>query len=108
MEIVSQGEGRAVLRFPVQPQFHNAGGIMQGGMYAVLLDMAMAVASPGMMTATLQYSILRPVSSGYVTVSAELVKAGRRIVYMEAEMRDEEGRLVARGNQNGPPTSRET
>jgi uncharacterized protein (TIGR00369 family) len=105
-ELLEYGEGRAVLRFPVLPQYMNPLGQLQGGMFGVLMDSAMAVAARGLATATMQISILRPVTGGHVTVTGTVVKAGRSIIYCEAEVRDAEGRLVARGNQNGVPRSR--
>jgi len=103
MELVSREPGRATLRFAFRPEFTNPVGQLQGGMYAVLMDAAMAVAAGGIATATMQFSILRPISEGTVTVTGEVVKKGRTILYAEAEIRDDEGRLVARGNQSGLP-----
>ncbi len=100
-EIMERGEGRAVLRYPVLAEYTNPLGQLQGGMYAVMLDSAMAVAAGGIATATMQFSIFRPVTEGFVTVTGEVVKDGKTIIYAEATMHDELGRLVARGNQNG-------
>jgi uncharacterized protein (TIGR00369 family) len=61
----------------------------------------MATAADGISTATLQYSIFRPATSGFLTVTGEVVRRGRRIIYAEAEVRDDQGRLVAKGNQHG-------
>ncbi|MGI8925964.1 MAG: PaaI family thioesterase [Tepidiformaceae bacterium] len=102
-EMISWEEGRAVLRFPVREEWMNPLGQLQGGIFAAMMDGAMAVAALGIATATLQVSILRPVSAGMLTVTGEVVKAGRRVIYAEAEARDEAGRLVARGNQSGLP-----
>jgi len=44
-EILERGEGRAVLRYPVKPEYSNPLGQLQGGMYAVMLDSAMAAAA---------------------------------------------------------------
>lgn len=100
-EILERGEGRAVLRYPVKPEYANPLGQLQGGMYAVMLDSAMAAAAGGIATATMQFSIFRPVTDGFVTVTGEVIKDGKTIIYAEATMHDEQGRLVARGNQNG-------
>jgi uncharacterized protein (TIGR00369 family) len=100
-EIISHVEGRASIRFPVQDRHKNPMGILQGGMYAVMMDVAMAVASEGLATAAMQFSILRPASSGFVIASGEVVRRGRTLIYAEAEVRDEAGTLLARGNQTG-------
>ena len=100
-EVLERSEGRAVLRFPVEARFKNPMGILQGGMYATFMDMAMAIASNGISTATLQVNLLKPASGGHVVVTGEVVRQGKTITYAEAEMRDEEGNLLARGNQTG-------
>jgi uncharacterized protein (TIGR00369 family) len=84
--------------------FTNPFGQLQGGVFAVLMDSAMAVASGGLATATMQFSIFRPAHPGMqLIVTGEVVKRGKSIIYAEAEVRDEAGNLVARGNQNGVP-----
>jgi uncharacterized protein (TIGR00369 family) len=98
-EIVERSEDRAVLRFPVKAEFTNPRGQVQGGILGAMMDGCMAIAANGLATAAMQYSLLRPVASGHVVVSAEVVRRGRQVLYCEAEIRDEEGRLVARGNQ---------
>ena len=108
MELVERGEGRAAPRWAVREEFTNPLGQVQGGVYGVLMDTAMAIAADGIATATMQFSILRPAVPGMVlAISAEVVRAGRNIVYAEAEVRDDAGRLVARGNQNGLPRDRQ-
>lgn len=102
-ELIEHGEGRCVLRYPVLPEYTNPMGQLQGGMYGVMMDSAMAIAAGGIATATMQINIFRPVSSGWLTVTGEVVKRGKRILYAEAEVPDEQGNLVARGNQNGLP-----
>jgi uncharacterized protein (TIGR00369 family) len=103
-ELLEQGEGRARIRFPVLPQYMNPAGQLQGGMFAVMMDNAMAIAADGIATAAMQFSILRPATGGHVVASAEVVRAGRNLIYAEAEIRDEEsGKLLARGNQTGLP-----
>ncbi|HMO96050.1 MAG TPA: PaaI family thioesterase [Tepidiformaceae bacterium] len=102
-EIIEHGEGRAVLRYPFLADYTNPMGQLQGGMYGVMMDSAMAIAAGGIATATMQINIFRPVSKGWLTVTGEVVKRGKRIVYAEAEVRDQDGNLVARGNQNGLP-----
>ena len=100
-EILSREDGRATIRFPVEDRFKNPFGMLQGGMFAAMMDMAMAVASEGLATASMQFSILRPATSGHVIVTGEIVRKGKTLIYPEAEVRDEQGTLLARGNQTG-------
>ena len=46
-EIETAAEGCSELRFKVRPEFTIPGGVLQGGMIAVMLDMAMAAAGHG-------------------------------------------------------------
>jgi uncharacterized protein (TIGR00369 family) len=102
-ELLSHGEGRASIRFPIRDEYKNPANQLQGGMYGVMMDMAMAIASDGIATASLQVSLLRPATQGHVIASAEIIRRGRNLIYAEAEVRDEEGKLLARGNQTGIP-----
>lgn len=102
-EVIERSDGRAVMRFPVLPAYTNYVGQLQGGMFAVMMDAAMSTAAGGIATATLQYSIFRPATEGFLIVTGEVIRRGRRIIYAEASVHDEQGRLVARGNQHGLP-----
>lgn len=103
--IIEQREGYAKLHCPVLDAYTIGNGQLQGGFYAVMLDAAMAVASAGQLsTATLQINLLRPAFTGQVlTVTGEVVRKGRRVLYAEGEVRGEDGKLIARGNQTGLP-----
>ena len=103
-EIVTASDGCSELRFEVRPEFTIPGGVLQGGMIAVMLDMAMAVAEHGAIsTASLHYDILRPVDTKVVIVTARITRKGRRIVFAEAEMRNADGQVLARGTQTAVP-----
>ena len=103
-EIEPAAEGYSELRFKVRPEFTIPGGVLQGGMIAVMLDMAMAAAGHGYIsTASLHCEILRPVESRVVIVTGRITRKGRRIVFAEAEMRDAEGQILARGTQTAVP-----
>jgi uncharacterized protein (TIGR00369 family) len=103
-EIVTAADGSSELRFKVRPEFTIPGGVLQGGIIAAMLDMAMATAAHGYIsTASLHCEILRPVEAKVVIVSARITRKGRRIVFAEAEMRDAEGKVLARGTQTAVP-----
>lgn len=106
-ELLERTEGRAVIRFPVEDRFKNPMGVLQGGMFAVMLDMAMAMASNGVSTASLQVNLLRPATGGHVIATGEIVRQGKNVIYAEAEIRSEDGTLLARGNQTGLVINRE-
>ena len=46
-------------------------------------------------TIEMQTRYHRPVATGTLTATAEVITAGRRVVHLRAETRDHDGRLVA-------------
>jgi acyl-coenzyme A thioesterase PaaI-like protein len=97
-------DGESHIGFKKRPEFTIPGGMMQGGIVAVMLDMAMAMAGEGKLsTASLQYEILRPVLDDEITVKGKIVRAGRRIVFAEAVMTNAEGVVLAKGTQTAVP-----
>ena len=52
---------------------------------------------------SIHVEIHRPVTADRVIVKAHLTKQGRRIVFAAAEMRDQEGTLLAKGTQTAVP-----
>jgi uncharacterized protein (TIGR00369 family) len=96
---------RVVGHLDLGPAHHTPWGIVHGGIYSSAIETAAstgasrAVADRGMfavgMTNTTQF--LRPVTGGTVALEAVAVHQGRSQQLWEAEVRDETGRLVARG-----------
>ena len=99
--------GRTVWRMPADERFANPAGILQGGFLAALCDSAMGASSVTWargrkvrsLTAELKISFLAPVSpGGNLTCTAQVVSGGGRVAFLEAEVADDEGRLVARAS----------
>ncbi len=92
------------IRFAMRPDFMIPAGVVQGGIVATMLDMAMATAvNGGLSTASFHFEIMRPVREREVTVKGRIVRKGRRIIFAEAEMTNDEGALLARGTQTAVP-----
>ncbi|MFN2532319.1 MAG: PaaI family thioesterase [Pyrinomonadaceae bacterium] len=96
------GFGRAVLAMEVTDKLKQNDGIVHGGAIASLIDSATAFAilpllGEGERTTTIDLTInfLRPLSSGSATATATLLRAGRRIISVSAEVHNDEGKLVA-------------
>ncbi len=104
-DVLEQADGRAVLRFTPQPEWTIGNGIVQGGLVTAMLDMAMAFAAGGLSTATITVDILRPAIGPHLTATGTITKQGRRLLFAEAELVDDDGRLVARGTQTALPVS---
>ncbi len=106
-EILSQEEGRIEILYGVRPELTIGSGVVQGGIVASMLDMAMAFSENGnISTASLHVDILRPVTGEKLKVVGQVTRRGRRIVFIEAEMTNDEGQIVARGRQTAVPLSK--
>jgi acyl-CoA thioesterase len=99
---VSSGEGRAFYELDVQPDLLNPNGMLHGGPVYTMVDYSMGAATmsvvePGQYCATIEIkmSYLAPVRAGTLRCETEVVKKGRRIVFLESKVRDDTGRLVA-------------
>jgi uncharacterized protein (TIGR00369 family) len=91
------------LALPLRPEFIQGGGVVAGGILAALADEAMAHVvlanlNPGESTATIEMNVryLKSVREGTARAEARVVKRGRQVVTVEAEVKDGEGRLLAR------------
>ena len=87
------GDGYAVLRMRYDERWLRPGGYIFGGMLMTLADMAIYYAimsvvglKPMTVTNELKINFLRPAVGGDVLARAEVLKAGRRIVYGEIRL----------------------
>lgn len=98
--------GRAVLSLAVKPELIQGAGVAAGGVLATLLDEAMAHAiipslADGQRCATVELSTryLAPVKKGQrLTAEARVVKAGKRVVFVEGTVVNGDGEAVARAD----------
>lgn len=102
IEVESVGAGTATLAVPVRHELMRNDGIVHGGVMASLIDSAFAFAiipilADGERTVTVDLTIhyLRPLSSGVVKASARIVRAGRRVITVSADLFDENDKLAA-------------
>lgn len=96
-------EGRVVMRMQIAEHHRNPQGIVHGGAIAGLLDSVCGLSlrtllPPEITHRTIQLTItyLRPGRSGLLEAVGTAVHSGSRMGYSEAEVRDEQGKLVAR------------
>lgn len=103
--------GRTVWRMTADERFANPVGMVQGGFLAAVADSAMGAASvtwaqehepSGRVfsaNAELKISFLRPVRVGSVlTCTSWVVSGGSRAVFLEAEVADQDERVVAKAS----------
>ncbi|HET9442413.1 MAG TPA: PaaI family thioesterase [Acidimicrobiales bacterium] len=107
---------RTVWRMEADERFANPAGLVQGGFLAAFADSAMGATCVRFArgervvaaNAELKVSLVRPVPAGSrLTCTATVVSGGRRVVFLEAEIADEEGRLVAKASSTFLLTARE-
>jgi uncharacterized protein (TIGR00369 family) len=103
---------------PADERFANPVGIVQGGIVAALADSAMAASTVTWATgrsqrvytanAELKISFLRPArAAGDLRCTARVISGGRRVVFVEAEVVDDGGTLVAKASSTYLLTPRE-
>ena len=102
IECDSAEPGHAVLSMKLRDDLMRNHGIAHGGAIATLIDSAMAIAIMALLdenerTVTVDLTIhyLRPVSEGTARASARVVRAGRRVITVSAELFDQNEKLCA-------------
>jgi uncharacterized protein (TIGR00369 family) len=108
--------GRSVWRMLADERFGNPVGIVQGGFLAAFADSAMGAASVTFArerkvfsaNAEIKVSFLKAVPVGAeLTCTAYVISGGRRAAFVEAEVVDGDGRLVAKASSTYMLTPRE-
>ena len=95
--------GRAVFEMAADERHHNPMGTLHGGIFCDLADAAMGYAYAATLgegetftTVELKINFLRAVRKATLTAEARVVKAGSTLGYVECDVKDQTGRLVAR------------
>jgi uncharacterized protein (TIGR00369 family) len=103
--ITESEPGRVVVELEAGPRHRHGGGVVQGGVITQIADAAM-----GMSLATLQedkvwnttielkINFIRPVVSGRIRAIGRVVEMKQTLMFGEADVLDEQGRLVARAS----------
>jgi uncharacterized protein (TIGR00369 family) len=102
LELDSIESGFAVMSLRIRDDLKQNNGIVHGGAIASLIDTVMAFAiipllAGGERTTTVNLTInyLRPLTSGRATATARVLRAGRRVIAVSADVSDEYSNLVA-------------
>ena len=102
IEVESVGRGTATLLLPVREELSRNDGIIHGGAIASVIDSAFAFAiipilaeNERTVTVDLTIHYLRPLSGGAARTIARVVRAGRRVITVSAELFDENEKLAA-------------
>ncbi len=104
MKLVDLEIDTAVISIEMRDDLRQPSGVLHGGVTATLIDTAMAFAVRTRLpvdaaTATIDLTIhyLRPHISGTFTCTAKVVRAGKRIFTVSADVVGSEGKLIATG-----------
>ena len=101
------GPDEVVLRLDWDATRCTSGGLLQGGALMALADAAGGLCAfanlpdgaTGTATVTSATNFLRPVTGGHVEAAARPLNLGRTVIVVDTELRDADGRLVARVTQ---------
>jgi uncharacterized protein (TIGR00369 family) len=101
IELDDVSRGMATLGINVRAELKQNHGVVHGGVIASLIDTATAFAiisllAPGERVTTVDLTIayLRPLTEGRVTAVAKVLRAGRRLFVVSAEVFDKDKKLA--------------
>jgi uncharacterized protein (TIGR00369 family) len=105
-QAVSASKDEVTLRVAWDPSRCTAGGVLHGGLLMALADTSGAWCAflnlpEGASTTTIESktNFLRAVRAGHVSAVSRPLHVGRTTVVIDTELRDDDGRLVARTTQ---------
>jgi uncharacterized protein (TIGR00369 family) len=102
LKLVAAFEGSVTVQLKIRSELKQIQGVVHGGVTASLIDTATALAiatvlgtPEKVLTVDLTIHYLRPLIEGTATVEARIVRAGRRLFTLSADVRDDGGKLAA-------------
>jgi len=112
MQLVAVDQANMTCRFDFEArqEFANPTGAIQGGFIAAMLDEAMSTAAiiasnvtMNAPTLEMKISFLRPLFVGKASAEAKILKWGKSTCFIEAELLDPDGKLVAKASATQAP-----
>jgi uncharacterized protein (TIGR00369 family) len=102
--------GRVVLELVAGPQHRHGGGVVQGGVITQIADAAMGMSlatlqPDGIWNTTIELKInfIRPAIKGRLRAVGRVIEMGETLLFSEADVVDEAGRLIARASSTCLP-----
>lgn len=99
---VSSENGRASFELTLKPEILNPYGVLAGPAVYAMVDYSMGAATASLLTdgrycATIEIKIsyFASVRSGVVRCDTEVIRPGKRVMFLESKVRDDSARLVA-------------
>jgi len=113
IRLTNFGDGSVTMEMEASKKHWNPMKTLHGGVLCDIADAAMGTAffttlgdGESYTTVDLDIRFISPVIEGKVTADAHVVKRGHLLGYMECELRDAKGELVAKANSNCIVTGR--
>lgn len=105
IERVANDEGRALIALNVRPEPRNSWRAAHGGVIMTLLDSAMSLAARlhvhtapvGIITLEMNAKFISAGMGSRLSAEGKVIGGGRSTLFCEAEVRDESGKLLAKG-----------
>jgi len=105
MRAISVEQDQAVVELDATPAHANPLGTLHGGVFCDVADYAMGMAWRGgvddgetFTTIELKINFFRPFRTGRVIAEAKVIRRGRTIGYVECDVKDAQGKLLARAS----------
>jgi uncharacterized protein (TIGR00369 family) len=102
MRLVDMRPQEAVIEIEMRDDLRQPHGLLHGGVTATLIDTAMAFAvitvlNAGEKASTVDLNVhyLRPHTEGKISCTARVIKAGRRLLTVSADVVNEQNKLIA-------------
>ena len=102
----------ASISLEVDPTQFHAMGAAHGSVYFKLIDDASYFAAQAhvadgyLLTVSMNINFTRPVTGGCIVCRGNVIHKGRRLLVAEAEIKDEEGNLLAAGRGTFMPSGK--
>ncbi|WP_209123552.1 PaaI family thioesterase [Alkalihalobacillus sp. BA299] len=104
IQIEDISEGFAVLSLPIRDDLKQAGNMVHGGVLSVLIDSVIGTAVRTVLntneysvTAEMNINYFRPAIKGKIIAEGKVLNRGKLLIVGVADIKDEEGRLLATG-----------
>lgn len=102
MELLEMSHGKAKLKLPMKQKLRQPHGVLHGGATASVIDTAMAFAVASVLkdgekasTVDLTVHYLRPVLEGEIFCTAKILRAGRKLLTVSADVVNADGKPIA-------------
>ncbi len=102
MEFIEVESGRAVIKLSMREELRQPHGLLHGGATISVIDTATAFAVATLLadgekasTVDLTTHFLRPVVDGFIICEAKIVRAGKRLFSVSADVHDQNGKQIA-------------